>query len=387
MELTVIGVGHVGAAVLRRLDRMQEQLPELVGERLVVRHGVVRDPHRDRGCPTPTHGYTTDAEEAALDPAVDLVVEVAGGRSWAPLLESVVRRGVPVVTANKELAAWHGPGLRRTARAAGTDVWMEASVGGAIPVLRTLEFSWPGYSFHYIAGVLNGTANYILEQMAVGGNLAAAVAAAQEAGLAEADPEADLSGMDTQRKLAVLMQLAFGVAVCPEDIPTRGIGIVDADEVQRWRRHGYRVKLLAQAWRGADGVGAVVGPAVVPAAHPLGQLSGAENAVLLTGPDTGEALLMGMGAGGDPTASAVVADVVAAARVRRGHTGLSWCRPIQDDVAWADRPLDVVWGAGSPPRRQRMSPRDLEDWRQSDPTAAEPLWWWERGAGNPGPLS
>ncbi len=387
MELTVIGVGQVGAALLRQLDRMQGQLPELVGEPLVVRHGVVRHPHRDRRCPAPTHGYTTDAEAAALDPAVDLVVEVAGGRYWAPLLERVVGRGVPVVTANKELAAWHGPELRRTARAAGTDVWMEASVGGAIPVLRTLELSWPGYSFHYLAGVLNGTVNYVLEQMAAGQSRSAAVAAAQAAGLAEADPEADLSGRDTQRKLAVLMQLAFGVALSPEDIPTRGIGAVEAVQVQRWRRRGYRVKLLAQAWRGAAGVAAVVGPAVVPAAHPLGQLSGAENAVLLSGPDTGDALLMGVGAGGGPTASAVIADIVAAARVRRGHAGLSWCRPIQDNVPWVDHPLAVVWGAESPPSPRRLSPRALDSWRRPEASAAEPLWWWERDAarlGTPG---
>lgn len=384
MELTVIGVGEVGSALLRQLDRMQGQLPEMLGEPLVVRHGVVRHPYRDRDCPAPTHGYTTDAEAAALDPAVDVVVEVAGGRYWAPLLERVVARGVPVVTANKEMVAWQGPALRRSAREAGTDIWMEAAVGGAIPVLRTLELSWPGYPFHYVAGVLNGTVNYVLEQMADGESLAAAVAAAQAAGLAEADPHADLSGMDTQSKLAVLMQMAFGVAVSPKDIPTRGILGVDAGQVQAWRRRGYRVKLLAQAWRSTAGVAAVVGPAVVPAAHPLGQLAGAENAVLVAGRETGEALLMGVGAGGGPTASAVLADVVAAARLRCGHAGLSWCRPIQDNVPWDDRPLDLVWGESHVPTRQRLSPRALEGWRRDGATSSEPLWWWEREAGRRG---
>jgi homoserine dehydrogenase len=369
-------VGQVGSALLRQLDRRREEIADIVGEPLYVRHGVVRHPHRARPCPDPRLGYTTDAEAAALDPAVDVVVEVAGGRFWAPLLERVVDGGRPVVTANKELVAWHGPALRRRARAAGTDVWMEASVGGAIPVLRTLELSWPGYRFDYVAGVLNGTVNFVLDAMGEGRSQAEAVAAAQAGGMAETDPSADLSGLDTQRKLGVLMQLAFGVSVAPSSIPTRGIEALDGETVRAWRRRGYRVKLLAQAWNGPEGVSAVVGPAVVPALHPLGQLKGAENAVLVSGPDTGEAVLMGLGAGGDPTASAVLADVVAAARLRRGRASLSWSRPVRESVAVADRPLDVVIGVGMASDPERVSPAEFERWRQERRPRGEPLWWW-----------
>jgi len=375
MELAVIGGGEVGSALLRQLDRMRESLADMLGEPLSVRYGVVRHPEQSRDCPTPTRGYVSDATRAVSDPAVDIVVEVAGGREWVPLLERVVDGGRPVVTANKELAAWHGPGLRRRARSAGTDVWMEAAVGGAIPVLRTIELSWPGYPIDYLAGVLNGTANFVLGEMASGQSQAMAVAKAQDAGYAEADPHADLSGLDTQRKLAVLMQLAFGAEVVPSDIPTRGIMGLDALAVQGWQQRGYQVKLLAQAWNSAAGVSAVVGPTVIPASHPLGQLKGADNGVLVAGPATGPILLMGQGAGGEPTASAVLADVVAAARVVRRRTGLGWRRPVEASVRWRDQWLDVVWDHRQPEVGEPLSPRTLDPGRT--PT---PLWWWDEAS-------
>lgn len=343
MEMTVIGVGQGETARLDQLDRRKPRLPKLVGEPLVVRPGVVRHPQRDPGCPTPSRGYTTDAEAAALDPAVDLVVEVARAAIGAGCLSEWFAGRFPMVTANQELPTWHGPALRRTARAAGTDacdvwdVWTEASVGGAIPVRRTLDRSWPGYIFHYGAGVLNGTVNYVVEQMGAGHRIPAVVAAAQSAGLAEEDPQAELSGLVAERKLSMLMHRALGVAVCPKDIPTPGDWsrgrppgpAVEAARLPDEAPGPGLARVHRRRWRG--------GTRRRSNGPPRGHLSGAENAVLLFGPDTGEALLMGGGARGGPTASAGVA----AARVRCGHTRLSWCRTIHDNVPWVDRPLDA----------------------------------------------
>jgi homoserine dehydrogenase len=281
---------------------------------LAVRAVAVRDVGRRRPCPLPPV-VTDDALAVVEDEAVEVVVEVMG--PVAPSLAAVERAldlGKPVVTANKALLARHGPALRARAAATGIPLLFEAAVGGGVPVVRLVQALAAGDAITRIEGVLNGTVTYVLGRIEQGDDMAEAVAAAQAAGYAEADPSADLSGADAADKLAVLSQLAFGAPVTRADVDVFGIEWLDGADVARARADGKRWRLVAVANRGGC---CRVEPVLLAEADPLARLTGAENAVAVTTEHTGTVVVTGPGAGGAATATAVVADVAAAAEWAR----------------------------------------------------------------------
>src|SRR5690606_9611109 len=259
---------------------------------------------------------TEDAE--ALVGRADLVIEVMGGIEPArTLLLAAIGSGASVVTANKALLAEDGPTLYAAADAAGVDLYFEAAVAGAIPIVRPVRESLAGDRVRRVVGIVNGTTNYVLDQMATTGlGLDEAVRQAQELGYAEADPTADVEGYDAAAKAAILASLAFHTRVCLDDVHREGITGVSADDVAWAARTEHVIKLLAIAEQSDGGIAVRVHPALVPLSHPLAGVHGAFNAVFVEAEAAGELMFYGRGAGGAPTASAVLGDVVAAGRHR-----------------------------------------------------------------------
>ncbi len=312
----IAGAGTVGGALLRRLVTDRAVLTARTGLDLEVRKVAVR--HRDQARPVtlPAGVITTDVMDLVTDDSVDLVVEVMGGLEPAgTLVLAALRAGKPVVTANKELIAARAPQLVAAAAASGVPLLFEAAVGGGIPIIRPLSETLAGEQVSRVMGIVNGTTNFILTAMTdQGWSYADALAEAQRRGYAEADPTADVSGADAVAKAAILAGLAFGVWVDPARVHREGIeNLTDAD-LTAARRLGYVIKLLAVAERTPAGVLARVHPAFIPHDHPLAAIRGATNAIFLSGDAVGELLFAGPGAGGDPTATAVLGDVIDAAR-------------------------------------------------------------------------
>src|SRR5690625_1219238 len=287
--------------------------PELVG--IAVQNlDTERDPIIDRSL------LTTDAHE--LVTRADIVVEVMGGLDTAgPLLHRAIEHGAAVVTANKELLAKQGADLHNAADTAGVDLYFEAAVAGAIPIIRPVRESLAGDRIDRILGIVNGTTNYVLDQMAkTGANFNDVVAEAQKLGYAEADPSADIDGHDAAAKAAILASLAFHTHVSADDVSCEGITGITAEDVKWSQETGHVIKLLAIAERiannGTEAVSVRVHPALVPNAHPLANVDGAFNAVFIESQAAGSLMFYGQGAGGAPTASAVLGDVVSAGRHR-----------------------------------------------------------------------
>lgn len=315
----LLGCGTVGASVARRLLALHPQL---------VRAIAVRDPHKPRA--VEWADFESDPFEVVDDPAVRVVVECIGGVGLArELVLRAIARGKDVVTANKDLIATEGPWLAAFAARTGASLRYEAAVGGAIPIVRAMAGSLANEDVLEIGGVVNGTTNFILDAMSDGAGYDEALAEAQRLGYAETDPRADVDGHDAAHKLAILAGLAFHRPSVSGRIARRGIGALTAEDVRAGAERGWRLKLLAVARRveeppAAEGdralvVEAGVTPAYVPADHPFARPRGAENVVRVVGAGCGELLFAGTGAGGDPTASAVVADVVAALESRERH--------------------------------------------------------------------
>ena len=309
----ILGGGTVGGTLARKLIEDQKIIAAKSGIELELVRVAVRDMAKARPFPA---GLTTDDPMAVIaDPDVHLVVEVMGGLDPAgSLVLAALEAGKPVVSANKELIAANGPVLFQTAAAAGVSFLFEAAVGGGIPLIRPLSESLAGEPLTMILGIVNGTTNYILTAMAEEGRAYADVLAeAQRLGYAEADPTADVGGGDAAAKAAILAGLGFGVWVGSDRVYTEGIDGIDITDIAAARQLGYAVKLLAVADR-TNGVCVRVHPALVPLDHPLASIRGANNAVFVSGPSVGELLFSGPGAGGEPTATAVLGDVIAAAR-------------------------------------------------------------------------
>jgi homoserine dehydrogenase len=315
LRIALLGCGVVGTEVARLLHEQADDLAARVGARLEVVGIAVRDASRARPGVDPAL-LTTDAE--ALVERADIVVEVIGGVDPVRgLLLRAIGAGASVVTANKTLLAADGPTLYAAADAAGVDVYFEAAVAGAIPIVRPVRESLAGDRVRRVVGIVNGTTNYVLDEMATGHlDLAQAVKQAQELGYAEADPTADVEGFDAAAKAAILASLAFHMRVPLEDVHREGITSITADDVEWAASTGHVVKLLAIAERTDDGVSVRVHPALVPTSHPLAGVRGAFNAVFVEAESAGELMFYGRGAGGTPTASAVLGDVVSAARNR-----------------------------------------------------------------------
>jgi homoserine dehydrogenase len=317
LRVALLGCGVVGTQVARALLEHADDLAARAGAPFELAGIAVRDASRPRegvGAVIPRELLTEDAE--SLVDGADLVVEVMGGIEPArSLILRAIGAGASVVTANKALLAEQGPALFEAADAAGVDLSFEAAVAGAIPIVRPVRESLAGDHVRRVLGIVNGTTNYVLDQMATHGlDLEDAVKEAQALGYAEADPTADVEGFDAAAKAAILASLAFHTRVSLDQVAREGITSVTADDVAWAARTGHAVKLLAICEQTGEGVSARVHPALVPLDHPLAAVRGAFNAVFVEADGAGPLMFYGQGAGGRPTASAVLGDLVSAAR-------------------------------------------------------------------------
>jgi len=358
LRVALLGCGTVGTEVVRLLERHSGDLAARVGAPLELAGVAVRRPQRARDLPVDPALFTDDAAGLVARDDVDIVIEVVGGiepaRSW---LLSALTSGKSVVTANKSLLAEDGASLHDAAAAAGTDLYYEASVAGAIPLLRPLRESLVGDRVHRVIGIVNGTTNFILDRMDTSGaGFAEALEEATALGYAEADPTADIDGFDAAAKAAILAGLAFHTRVSAADVHREGISGVTAADMASAREMGCTVKLLAIAERSATetGVSVRVHPAMIPRSHPLAGVREAYNAVFVEAEAAGSLMFYGRGAGGAPTASAVLGDLVAAARNRlsgrRGPTESAYANlrvlPMGRTVTRYHVSLDVADKAG-----------------------------------------
>jgi len=318
LNVALLGCGVVGSQVVRLLDEQADDLAARVGVPLDLVGIAVRRPARHAD--VPAHLLTTDAEALVARDDVDLVVEVIGGIEPArKLLLTALERGKSVVTANKALLADDGATLHDAASKAGVDLYYEAAVAGAIPLLRPLRESLAGDRINRVLGIVNGTTNFILSRMdATGAGFDEALAEATALGYAEADPTADVDGYDAAAKAAILAGLAFHTRVTMSDVHREGIGEITAADIASAKAIDCTVKLLAICERvqgeGGQRVSVRTHPAMIPRSHPLAGVGDAFNAVFVEAEAAGSLMFYGRGAGGSPTASAVLGDLVAVAR-------------------------------------------------------------------------
>jgi homoserine dehydrogenase len=321
VRVALLGCGNVGIALAELLVTRQDDIEARTGIHFQLVGVAVADANRSRPPFIPAALFVTDGAALAVRPDVDIVVELIGGIHPArELIESALRAGKPVVTANKAVLAASGAELAEVAASHGVDLLYEAAVAGAIPVIRPLRQSLAGEQIVRVMGIVNGTTNFILTRMEEDGvDFDDALAEAQRLGMAERDPTADVEGHDAAAKAAILAALAFGSDIVDADVHREGITGIRAADVAYANRLGYSVKLLAVAELvdGGPELSVRVHPAMVPKGHPLASVRGAFNAVFIEGAASGQLMLYGRGAGGGPTASAVLGDLVDAARNQR----------------------------------------------------------------------
>jgi homoserine dehydrogenase len=328
VPVALLGYGTVGSAVHRLLDENAEDIERTTGHRLRVVRALVRDPAKERSFEADPTIFTTDFAAIRDDPSIAVVGEVMGGLepTGSHVLE-LLAAGKPVVSANKQLVARRGAELFTAASAAGVQLRFEASVCGAIPVVKVLRESLVVTNVHRVLGIVNGTTNFILSEMEHGASYADALAAAQRQGFAEADPTEDVSGADAAAKMAILATVAFGSRVTLADVEYDGIEMISPLHVAAARAMGMAIRLVGAATLVDGRLDVRVHPALVDRHHPLASVEGAFNAVMLQGDAIREITLEGPGAGGSETASAVVADMVSVI----GTTGTGF---LQNDACW-----------------------------------------------------
>ena len=317
IRVGLLGAGSVGSQVARLLIENREELAKRVGAELELVGIAVRNKSAKRDVELPKELLTEDAESVIL--GSDIVIELAGGtepaKSWIAM---ALNAGADVITANKALIAAHGSELTALAQQFGAQLYYEAAVGGAIPIIRPLRASLAGDKINRVMGIVNGTTNYILDQMeTTGASFEDALAEAQALGYAEADPTADVEGYDAASKAAILAGLAFHSEVPVDRVHREGITSITALQIETARQAGYTVKLLAICERAGDtgeGLVARVHPTLIPLDHPLAAVRGAYNAVFVEAESAGRLMFYGAGAGGPETASAVLGDLVSAAK-------------------------------------------------------------------------
>ncbi len=292
------------------------QLSRRAGVELCLKKVLVRDVNKRRAIEISPDLLTADPSELLDDTSIEVLVELAGGdEPMRSYVERAIQAGKHVITANKVVMAKHGPELLDLAAERNVDVYFEAAVGGGIPLISTFRVDLQANRIERVSAVINGTTNYVLGRMASAGlTMADAVREAQDAGYAEADPTDDLGGFDATYKLAILASIAYEIKVRPGEIYREGIEGVEPVDFRYARELGYAIKLVAHTQRHTGRVEARVHPAMVPLDHPLARVEGAENAVFVEGDLVGQVLLVGQGAGGRPTASAVVGDLIDLAR-------------------------------------------------------------------------
>ena len=317
VRIGLLGCGNVGAALVQLVERQADVIEARTGGRLQISRVAVRNISRDREVELPEGVLTRDAHSVVNDPTVDVIVEVMGGIEPArELIAAAIAHGKPVITANKELLANVGHELWAQSDAAGVDLLFEAAVAGGIPLIRALRESLRGEPVTRVMGIVNGTTNFILTKMTdEGADYSAALSEAQRLGFAERDPTADVEGFDAGAKAAIIASIAFGARVVAGDVYHEGISGVTAADIAIARRLGYVVKLLAIAEKIEDTetIAVRVHPAMVPMNHPLASVRDSYNAVVVEGDAVGQLMFYGRGAGGFPTASAVLGDVIDAA--------------------------------------------------------------------------
>jgi homoserine dehydrogenase len=322
VRIGVLGGGNVGAPLVALVEERADVIQARTGLRLQVTRLAVRDVGKQRTAVIDPSILTDDAQSVVDDPEIDVVVELIGGVEPArELILAALKAGKPVVTGNKELIAKAGPELFQAAEAAGVDLLFEAAVAGGIPIIRPLRESLAGEHISRVMGIVNGTTNYILTRMTeAGASYADALGEAQALGYAEADPTADVEGYDAGAKAAIIASIAFGAAIVADDVHHEGItGIAEID-IAFAKRMGFVIKLLAVAEQDdAGAIGVRVHPAMVPVEHPLAAVRESFNAVFVEGAAVGDLMFYGRGAGGSPTASAILGDLIDAALNR--HRG------------------------------------------------------------------
>ena len=315
VQIGLLGFGTVGTGVVRVLTDNSQLIAQRAGTAIAIKKILVRDLTKKRALSTAAE-MTTDPAAVLGDPEIDIVVELLGGEEPArTLMLEALNRGKHVVTANKDVMAKYGRELFEAAEKNNVNLLFEASVGGGIPIIRPLKRCLAANRISEVMGIVNGTTNYMLDKMtAEGMDFATVLAEAQAKGYAEADPTADVGGLDAARKIAILASIAFGTRVRLDDVSAEGITKIEPEDIDYGRELGYVIKLLAIAQETEKGVNARVHPAFIPTTHPLAAVRDAFNAIFIHGDAVGDTMFYGRGAGSLPTASAVCADIMEAAR-------------------------------------------------------------------------
>ena len=353
IRLGVLGCGNVGAALVRLVDQQAASIEARTGLRVEVGKVAVRNLSAPREVSLPEGVLTRDAHAVVADPDIDVVVEVIGGIEPArELITTALRNGKPVITANKELLANVGAELYAVSDEVGVDLLFEAAVAGGIPVIRALRESLRGEPITRVMGIINGTTNFILTKMTEeGADYSAALSEAQRLGYAERDPTADVEGFDAGAKAAIIATIAFGAKVVAGDVYHEGISRISAHDIAMATRLGYVVKLLgiAELDPSNGDVAVRVHPTMVPRTHPLASVRDSFNAVFVEGGAVGQLMFYGRGAGGSPTASAVLGDVldaslnlVAGTHGSLGQFHRATIRPIDETSAEYLLSMDVA---------------------------------------------
>ena len=316
IKVGMLGIGNVGRGTYQALEMNHKKIAETTGLDIEIVKILNRHPEKDRGIDIPKEKYTANVDDILTDPEIDIVVELIGGIEPATeYMAKALSYGKSVVTANKAAIAANGKMLAALAQENHVLLRFEAAVAGGIPILTSLTTALLSNRFTGVHGILNGTTNYILTQMSeYGKDYAEVLKDAQDKGFAEADPTADVEGLDAANKLSILISLIFGVGASPDEIPTQGITSVGSADIQFAKEAGYTIKLLASA-RESDGkVYGNVEPVLLPDSHPLASVSNEFNAVFVSGNAVDDLMFYGRGAGPLPTGSAVLGDVIGVAR-------------------------------------------------------------------------
>ena len=316
IRVGLIGLGTVGSGVVEIVNRHRADFASRAGVDIELARFADRNTDRFASLGVAPEQCSTDAQELIDDPSLDVIIELIGGTGAArTVVLSALSAGKSVVTANKALLASNGEEVMAAAEANGVDILFEASVGGGIPIIGPLKHSLTSNEIQTVMGIVNGTTNYMLTRMAEDGlDYDTALAEAQAKGFAEADPTADVDGLDAAAKIAILSSIAFNSRVVMSQVPAEGIRGLAPEDIAYAHEMGYTIKLLAIARRAEDGIDVRVHPTMITSTHPLASVNGVYNAIYVVGDAVGETMFFGEGAGSLPAASAVVGDVIEAAR-------------------------------------------------------------------------
>ena len=335
IHIGLIGLGTVGTGVYQIIKEHQEEISHQTGYQVAISKILVRDASKPRDPMVDRDLLTSDENQLIQNPEIDVVIEVAGGVDTAyEMVKAALNNHKHVITANKDLMAIHGGELLTLAKDQGCDLFFEASVGGGIPIIRALTQSLSSDKITSVVGIVNGTTNYILTKMDHEGmSYDAALKEAQDLGFAEADPTSDVGGFDAGRKMTILGSLAFSMALDLEDVRISGIEGINDIDLAYGKDFGYEIKLLGIAKMEDEAVSVSVGPTFIPHNHPLTSVHGEYNAVYVKGEAVGTTMFYGPGAGGLPTATAIVSDVVTVVKnMALGTTGMAILAPRREKV-------------------------------------------------------